>query len=160
MTTQPEMVTQVSLAKELGVTKQAISLLVLSGRLPSVEGTKKLDREVCIKLYRENIAPAAQHGGAGNTTYDKARTRKTHAEAIIKEIDAQRAMGEVMAIDDVQKQAFNMYRSTRDALLNIPSKISPELACETDPHKVEQMLNDELRGVLEQLANQTDKNVS
>ena len=160
MTVEPELITQSALAKELGVDRSAINQLVKKGRLPSLEGSKKLDREICLAIYKENIAPAAQHGGEKNTTYDKARTRKTHAEAIIKEIDAKRAMGEVMAIDDVQKQAFNMYRSTRDALLNIPSKIAPEIACETDPHKVEEILNSEIRGVLEQLANQTDKNIS
>ena len=52
----------------------------------------------------------------------------------------------------VQAEAFRRSRDARDALLAVPGRLAAILAAETDPAVVEARLNEELRMVLEVLA--------
>lgn len=47
--------------------------------------------------------------------------------------------------------AFTMYRHTRDAMMNIPDRISEILAAETDPAKVRETLINEIRQSMERI---------
>ncbi len=51
----------------------------------------------------------------------------------------------------VMDAAFTMFRHTRDAMQNIPDRIAEIVAAETDPVKVREMLNTEIRQSLERL---------
>ena len=70
----------------------------------------------------------------------EAERRKKAFEANLKELQYKEKKGELINLAKASKVVFEGGRKCRDAILNIPSRISPELAAETDPFKVEIML--------------------
>ena len=52
-----------------------------------------------------------------------------------------------------------MARKLRNRILQIPMRISAQLAAETDPHIVEDMLNAELSGALEELSQEGSEQI-
>ena len=85
-------------------------------------------------------------------SYREATTWKIRYEALQKQHDYEISIGKYVLADDVKAAAFNKARTIRDMLLNIPSKLSPVLAAESDNEQVYALLNDEIRLVLEELA--------
>ncbi|QPC43997.1 hypothetical protein HW532_15645 [Kaustia mangrovi] len=69
-----------------------------------------------------------------------------------RKLDYEREAGKLVSVDEVQRQAFETARATRDAILSIPDRISSLLAAEVDPARVNVLLADELRKALEGLA--------
>lgn len=53
--------------------------------------------------------------------------------------------GRLVPIDRVRREAFDGARTIRDALLNIPDRLSGELAAETDPAVVWRKLDAAIR---------------
>jgi hypothetical protein len=53
----------------------------------------------------------------------------------------------------VQREAFTTARAVRDALGNIPDRVSNQLAAESDPLIIHKTLTDEIRKALEILTN-------
>ena len=62
--------------------------------------------------------------------------------------------GLLIEVDKVEQEFFKMARVTRDAILNIPNRISGECAAETNPQKVHEILTRAINDALEQLSNQ------
>jgi hypothetical protein len=60
--------------------------------------------------------------------------------------------GDLLPRRQIQIHAFNIHRISRDALLNIPIRIATQIAGETDPLAITEMLEAEIRLVLNQLA--------
>ena len=59
--------------------------------------------------------------------------------------------GEVVAVEDVKKQAFDMARGVRDAILAIPPRIAPILASESNQHTIQTLMIKEITSALEAL---------
>jgi hypothetical protein len=53
---------------------------------------------------------------------------------------------------EVEKMTFELNRQTRDAMANIPARISGILAATTDQAKVFRLLNEEIQQAMEGLA--------
>jgi hypothetical protein len=60
--------------------------------------------------------------------------------------------GALVPAKDVTTAAFEKARTVRDQLLNIPSRVSPILAAETNAAKVHEILDKEIRQALEVLS--------
>lgn len=100
--------------------------------------------------------PAASDAAAGNTVDLPTlllRTRiKSEAErARLLEIKAKVEAGKFVDVDEVRIEAFNTGRQVRDALLNIPSRLSAVLAAETDERACFALLDREIREALIEL---------
>lgn len=59
---------------------------------------------------------------------------------------------ELISRKDVEKEAFECARMVRDSLQNIPSRIAAILAGESSEHKIEKILDKEIRQALESLS--------
>lgn len=88
---------------------------------------------------------------------DKARTRREIAEANMAEMDEARIRRELIRVSAVQAQLATDYATTRDAMLQIPSRMGPLLAAETDPAVVQNLLHTEIHEALMQLAGAADR---
>ncbi len=60
---------------------------------------------------------------------------------------------ELLPAEAVKKEAFNLAKTIREALLNIPDRVANQFAAETDPQAVHLLLTGEISQALEQLAN-------
>jgi hypothetical protein len=54
-------------------------------------------------------------------------------------------------VSRVQREAFSAARAVRDALGNIPDRVSNQMAAESDPVVIHQTLTEEIRKALETL---------
>ena len=70
-------------------------------------------------------------------------------EIKMNEIALQKEQGAYLLVSDVKDAAFSRARQVRDALLNIPDRISSILAAETDHDRTRDILVAEIRQVLE-----------
>lgn len=91
-------------------------------------------------------------GGVG-----EARTRKLELETAILERKLQELDGTLVDRAEVEKEVGDLARRLTDRILNIPERIAADLAAETDTRKVTRILVQELRVVLEELADDVDE---
>lgn len=86
-------------------------------------------------------------------TYEEARTRKINAEAEIAELELAKIRKTLCLTDDVVKAWESVLHACKSKFLSMPSKISPILANENDAAVVKQLLEDQIREALSELAN-------
>lgn len=67
------------------------------------------------------------------------------------ELDFKKMNEELISVEEVKRQAFEMARSVRDVMISIPSRLSPILASENDQHKIQSTLTKEINAALESL---------
>jgi len=80
------------------------------------------------------------------------RAKKEHYEAKLSEIKLKERMGELVSAEEIVKDAQEISQKIRNAILNIPKRVGPELAALKDPFEVEKYLDKEFRNVLEDLS--------
>jgi len=84
--------------------------------------------------------------------YSKARASKTAYEAKIAQVKYEELTGSLVKVEEVKTVAKDIGRNLRDALMNIPNKLSPVLAAETNVDEVSKVLEAEIRAALENLS--------
>ena len=98
--------------------------------------------------------PAGQPGAGIPTgpTYSESRAKREESKAKLAELELEEKMGSLISAEKVKKDFFEIAALVRGALFNIPTMVSPELAAETNPRKVEARLEKAIREALEALA--------
>ncbi|MEY2653098.1 MAG: hypothetical protein RLZZ524_125 [Pseudomonadota bacterium] len=168
------------LARELGITRQAVSKAEKSGRISRM-ADGRFDLDAAAIQYRLHTDPeqqirsmqqarpyaeaqAAQHGVAvldappqmefTGSAADllRAKAKREHAEAQLAELELAEKRGEIILAADHKRVIFRLCRSIRDALVPIPDRMAPVVAAEDDPAKVHAELSREIRQVLEALS--------
>ncbi|MFP3015505.1 MAG: hypothetical protein ACEY3B_04295, partial [Wolbachia sp.] len=66
---------------------------------------------------------------------------------------AKAEIGELVAVDEVKNEAFNVARVVRNNLLNIPNRVSALLASLSDTEKIHKTLTEEITSSLQELSN-------
>lgn len=88
---------------------------------------------------------------------DTARTRREISEANIAEMTEGRLRRELIRVDAVKRQLATDYATTRDALMQIPARLAPLLAAESDPAAAQALLQTEIHQALLTLAGTPDQ---
>lgn len=101
--------------------------------------------------------PEFQAGGGAagtskNATYLQAKTAREVYEAKNAQLEYEERIGKLIRVDAVRATWAAAVSSTRDALLQIPSRLAPVLAAETDLAAVTLLLEDEIRQALAELS--------
>jgi anion-transporting ArsA/GET3 family ATPase len=174
------MISQSDLGRALGLSKQAISKLKGQGMPVDSVAAAQAWREA-----RQNVAarkpvpdaaprvapfvPVSVRGvpvfGGGpidlpdlpNEDRDTARTRREIAEANMAEMAEARQRREQILVSAVQTALSTDYATTRDAMLQIPARMAPLLAAESDPAAVQNLLHTEIHQALMQIAGASDQ---
>ena len=89
--------------------------------------------------------------------FQAARTRREIAEASLSELREAEARGELIRVDAIRSALAGMIAATRDSLLQIPARVAPVLAVETDAGRVHDMIQSELHQALAQLVASPDR---
>jgi hypothetical protein len=97
--------------------------------------------------------PAAQTtpDPAKATTYIQAKTAREVYEAKLSQLDYEERAGKLIRSDLVRAKLAKTFASLRDGLLQIPARLAPVLAAESDATRINALLMSELAQVLEQL---------
>lgn len=83
---------------------------------------------------------------------NESRARREHYQAELSKLQVAQQRRELVPADEVKKEAFQVGRSIREALANLADRLSHQLAGETDPAVIHQLLSDEHRDALLSLA--------
>ena len=162
------------LARRLGVSRGRIVQLSKQGVLgetahPLKNGRYLVDIEAAVQKLRECTDPV-NHGHRNKIaglidpppetspvqktveisemTFNSARTLKERYNAEMKKLDYEERARKLLRDEDVQKGAFEMYRKTRDSLINIVDRISAQLAAEKKEVNIRIILETEIRNAL------------
>lgn len=151
------LITQTEFAREIGVSKQYVCYLVKQGIVQLVDGM--VDREQAneaLLAIRDPSQPlrrknAENHGERGNklsTMLLKTRIKNEIERGKLLEAKAKAEIGELVAIEEVKREAFNTARVVRNNLLNIPDRVSALLASMNEAEKIHEKLSEEIKTAL------------
>lgn len=165
----PRWGTGADLARELGLSRQAVSKAEKSGRI-SKSANDKFDLDAAKIQYRLHTDPeqqikslqqrseilipdrAGEFTGGDAASLIAAKARREAAEAELSELELAEKRGQVMSVADHRRIIFVMARSMRDALLQIPSRSGSLLAAEGDATACRRIVEAEIRTALQQIA--------
>ena len=156
-----ERVTTKELADLLGVTQGRISQLKTQGRFEgcfTVDRNKiAWDKEAAIKAYKEgnplvSVSPTRKDTSALEIpSFNESRAKSEHFRAELARLDLEVKEDQLVEVSRVEREAFSAARAVRDALGNIPDRVSNQMAAESDPVVIHQTLTEEIRKALETL---------
>lgn len=164
-------ISQTDLAELLGVTRQSVHELVQRGILATdQDGLLPLaaTRDAILANVRPGaksaqlfeaanppapapVQPPAPHdssAGEQRESLTSIRIRRESAEAERAEIELRKATGELVNVADVRAAMAGKVAALREAAMQIPSRLAPVLAPETDQARVYEHLENEMRGML------------
>lgn len=137
------------LSQIYGCSVQYIGELVKSGILP--HPVKQNCHDV-IKACRAIIEKIREDASEQKTGIDAENLRLVKARARKAELEVLELTKILIPAKDVKDAAFEKARTLRDQFINIPARISPIVAAEHDAKKVYEMMDKEIRQVLEALS--------
>jgi hypothetical protein len=92
-------------------------------------------------------------GRGTGPSYAQSRAVREAYQARLAKLDFEQRSGKLVEVDKVKAAAFRTARAVRDGMLNLPDRVAHELAHETNPAAVHARLSNEIRTILEALAN-------
>ncbi|MEW5729879.1 MAG: hypothetical protein AB1918_18765 [Pseudomonadota bacterium] len=159
------LMTQTEYAAHIGKTKQYVNKLVRQGRIALVDG--KVDRDAADAALRGSADPARRlnepaerhevlddddapmpRGGDGGMTFQKARTAREAYQAQLAKIELDKQRARLVDKAEVERQAFETGRLTRDRILALVPQIAGQLASMTDEREIAALLRERLKDVL------------
>lgn len=159
-------VSQAFIARSLGLSGAAITKLKKQGMpVDSVEAA------LAWRAQRLNIAarkptpgakqkpvpgyeparPAFSPVAMPDEDHAAARTRREIAEANLAEMREAEERGELVRVAAVKSMLAKVVSSTRDSLLQLPSRLAQVLSAEQDPNRVRDLLDAEIHQALSRL---------
>jgi phage terminase Nu1 subunit (DNA packaging protein) len=174
------LITFKELATIKGCSSAAVSHAVRRGRISDAivekDGRRWLDRDLAIELWDKNTAkthnskvreadliePLPRDAGELEAAINKlpddaipelneSRARREHYQAELAKLQVTQQRGELVPVDEVKKEAFNIGRAVRESLSNLADRLSHQLAGEVDPVVIHKLLSDEHRAALLEL---------
>ena len=178
--TAPRRVRKAQLARELGVSRQAISNLVKRGVL-SEDKDGLVDVELARHAIASRVSPdsktsqalsvvpavatAAQPAAAASpqppsgqpveemaiTNYHVAKTLNESAMAKMNHLKLREMQGELIRVDAVRTAVASAMSMARESLMQIPTRLAAILAGESDASAIHRMLESEIITALQEL---------
>lgn len=143
-------------AKHKDVSENSIRYALDNGRITCIHrhGKRMINPETADKEWEANQAkdtPEKYDKTSGHSMAD-ARLAHQTLKAQLAKVELDERLGKLISADKAKDDAFKIGRAVRDAVLQVPIKISAEVASETDPHKVEVIMVRELTEALTELS--------
>ena len=139
-----------------GLSDRVVTKAVKDGVLPAIKDItsgKYLVTEDDAKRFKDNyISYVAKDNSKAANTYSESRAALQAYKARMAKLEYEAMQGKLINVDEVKRDAFKIARILRDAILNVPIKLSHEIAAETNPKAIEKLLTTELRQVLSEIS--------
>lgn len=149
-----------------GVSRQSVNELVSRGILTLHDGKLNVEEADAACLERLDPARSAVLNAVGRpdadtfdpdadstATYQAARAMREGYEARIAKLEFLEKKGELVDAGQIENAFREIGREVREKLMNLSPRLSPMLAAETDPRKIDQMLTVDIRRICDDLAN-------
>lgn len=170
-------VRQAQLARDLGVSRQSINELVKRGVIVA-DGSGLIDVGLARIALADRLHPSAKTAAAINaapqppvppppaaapdssagddtaehvTSYHVAKTLREIAEARLAELKLAEQRGELVRVAEVEASLAAKVAALREGFLQMPARLAPIMAAESDQARCHDILQAELRQVLEQM---------
>jgi len=151
------------LAEYLGTSKVTISRYITLGMPAAVTGGRgrayKFDPTVCkawLTDYRNKHSVGRPRDDVDGVNLGRriqeAKLTKEMADAALKELELAERQGKLIPISDVTDKVAAEYTAIRARLLSLPPKIAPLVLIETDINAIREILDSEIRSILEELS--------
>lgn len=112
----------------------------------SVDGLLGVEQPAGAAAPAPAAEPEADDGESGEYRQARATRERVNAERAQLELDQMR--GRLIDVDEAARLAFTSFRAIRDAALNVPARIAAQAAAESDPLRVEQLVEAEISAAL------------
>lgn len=89
--------------------------------------------------------------------YQEQRALREQAQARLAELELKQKSGALVSKEDIRAVIFSAGRKLRDSLLQVPNRLAPRLASETDQHVITLMLTEEFNKALKELAHDFER---
>ena len=160
------MVSAATFAKVTGVSRQAVYKAIKDGRLDDAlvdNGGKRMamNLDKASKIWTATMAPrqldpvrvaeVISTPEEDVPDFYTSRARKEHYNAELARISTEQQLQDLVPAAQVRKESFAMARAVRESLANLADRLSNELAGESDPSRIHQLLVQEHRQCLIEL---------
>ena len=136
------LITGAGIARELGISRQRISVLINNGTLAaalvSVKGKKRkmLDKNRALQIMRASLDPAQRRNGEDNSEYHQAKAAELRIKIEKMQFELKVRRGEFVKKKDAERKLALMLAAGRSSFENATVQLSHELSTETDRHKI------------------------
>ena len=120
-------------------------------RVDHSRGNSKYGSHVINPNVSVEAADETSRNKSASMSITEARALKEQYLAQIKKIQYEEKVGKLLLEEDVKIAAFEMYRKTRDALINIVDRVSAQLAAEINEAVIRKILEGEVRMALDHI---------
>ena len=169
-----ELISKSAFAAMMNVSPAAVTKAIKEGRMTVViQGDKeKIDPAVAQIQWAQNtrarspssssapaadnVAPATSIKGNNEPGYWDSRTSREEAEAGMAQLKLAELRKSLIPVDAVRAAFGSAFASAREALMQIPSRIAPTLAAESDSQKIQIALGDAIHAALVSLSKAPD----
>ena len=93
-----------------------------------------------------------QSGTSSNATYHQAKAASELYRAKLSQLEYEQRIGKMVRTDDVRTALASRITQVRDSILQVPARLAPVIAAESSPARVRDLMEEELRRTLEQIA--------
>ncbi len=148
-------------ARHRGVAHSAVFRAIRTGRITK-DKNGLIDPEKADAEWIKNTSPAQQRhasseqsvdtSNSSGPNYAQSRAIKEAYHARLAKLAYEEKSATLVRADQVKVAWFNVLRVLRDRTLNLPDRLSPLLAAEIDPKIIHDLLDSELRQILDDAA--------
>ncbi len=131
---KPAIVNAEKLAVFVNLTKQRVHQLVAEGLPRKLRG--KYDLDECAQWYIRYLQAAIEKkaiplDGDELVSEQQEKVRNMRATADLKEIDLARQRGQLVSIEDAEKEMTDLILTGKARIMSVPARLAPDLLGET-----------------------------
>lgn len=150
------LITKTKFAQKHGFSKQYVSELVRKGKIvPDSNGLLDEDEADYMLELNRSVTPSKKSDQNNiNYLYAKSRLQNEIEKGKLLKLERAEKEQSLIPAEEVRKTLFTKGRVLRDALLNVPDRVSAELAGISDEKQIHKILTREITDCLEELSNE------
>ena len=163
------LITMAELAKLKNVSRMAVSKKVKSGKLDSAivnhNGRKLVNKEEAFRLWDLQAPPSKDTTVRKKLkqeidskkveeipAYGESKAKREYFLAELAKLDVQEKKKQLVSVEDIKKSSFATGRAIRETLTNLADRLSHQLAGEDDATVIHEIISNEHREALQNLA--------
>jgi hypothetical protein len=131
-------------ARHRGCVHSAVRKAIATGRI-TARPDGRLESDLADRQWAVNTRTTI---ATGHATVSPARAVREHYEALLTKVEFEERAGRLVSKTEVQEAAFNKFRQLRDAMLNLPDRLSAAIAGEKDIEGIRNLLVTEILQLL------------